>query len=250
MFKDIKYRKIYSIDMFIPNSSNYDMALGKVPKDGNFGGIYATTGLGVIDSDIDYLKYVFGSDFELAAGSLDGLYTSTKIIITDYFADSILYIDKITKKQLQSKDSNDPYQKLFNRVFNGRYEIGAIIKTNYKAQYSYLLDSLKKTSTDPNNASAISNEVKSSQIIKTFFDDIYGRLGYGYTLNPNFYEDYISFKGFAMTNNSYVLDENLEEVDKLNDGGTLSANDTLNPGECKINKNLYLISCISRPANT
>ncbi|MCR5564792.1 MAG: ABC transporter ATP-binding protein, partial [Gammaproteobacteria bacterium] len=239
MFKDIKYRKVYSIDMYIPNSTNYNMAIGRVTKDNAFGGFYAQTGLGVVDSDMDYLKFVFGENFELAAGSLDGLESSTKLIITDYFADSILYIDKNTKKSLQSKDSNDPYQKLFNRVFNGRYEIGAIIKTNYKAQYSYLLDSIKKKSKDPNNAGAIANEVSSSQTLKSFYDDVLSRLAYGYTLNPNFYNDYINFKDFAMLNNCYILDERYEDISKSDDGADLRADDTLNPGEIKMNKALY-----------
>ena len=239
MFKDIKYKNIYSVDMFIPNSKNNDMTIGRITKDNSFGGFYALTGLGVIDSDISYLKFVFGDDFKLAAGSLEGLESSTKIIVTDYFADSILYIDKTTKKNLQSKDPNDPYQKLFNRVFNGRYEIGAIIKTNYKTQYSYILDSLKKSSSDPNNAGAIANEVNSSQVLKSFFDDVFSRLAYGYTLNPNFYNDYISFRDFGMLNNCSLLDENLEEITKLSDGADLRSDNNLNPGEIKMNKASY-----------
>ena len=174
---------IYSVSLPI-----YDYLLdgAQTFKDLTYKNVYGQSALGVIGCDSDYLKHVFGDDFEVVAGSLYGLEESTDIIVPDYFADGMIYGDP----KLTSSDPNDPYQKILGVEHFGRYTIGAIIKTNYREKYDVFLKAIQRMAKEPHNASEIQKQMVSSQLFIDFQDDANSYLNFGYSINPNFLNQY------------------------------------------------------------
>lgn len=152
----------------------------------NYNQVYAQSTLGVIGCDIEYIKHVFGKDFELLAGSLFGLEESIELIITDYIADGMIY----GNPSLESDDPNDPYQKLMGITHFDRYKIAAIIKTNYKEKYGVFLDALDRIKREPHNTFEIQTEMTSSELFIDLQDDANSYLNFAYSINPNFLVDY------------------------------------------------------------
>lgn len=194
-FKDAGYKgniyKVYntSVAMGFPNLNNES---GRTSTNSElYSGIYSYTGLGTVVCDYDYLEYLYG-DLKVLAGSLYDLENNSKLIVTDYFADSLLYVDKkINFNQFISEDLNDPYQKITNEFIYSRYKIGAIIETGYKERYKGLFESFKRLEDEPQNAHEIREEIANSLIFLQFYDELNSSLNFTYSVNKNFYEDYI-----------------------------------------------------------
>ena len=106
------------------------------------------------------------------------------VIITDYVADAILlrpnYIDKNYAHLIQwgYAFSSGWTQDVF--IING------IIKTDYKEKHGALLDKMEK------NPSLSATELYEDSDFQAFLQDVYERLGYSYTTNTHFLEEYIA----------------------------------------------------------
>ena len=180
------------IENYYPDA---ELSLNEVKYDS----VYPVAGLGTVVCDNDYLKYLFGENYTLAAGSIYGLEESYKIIVPDYFADAYLFYNP----KATSSDPNDPYQNIVNVKLKSRYTIGAIIKTDYKEKYKVFLDAIEKAQKEPQNAYEITKAIAESDSFQRFSDDINSRLNFGYSLNPNYREAYLKSIDHCYFNNSF-----------------------------------------------
>lgn len=217
-FKDGGYTgniyKIYNTPT-ITNPYNLSNEAGNITGLGKlYSGIYSRTGLGTVVCDYDYLKQLFG-ELDVVAGSLYNLENDDALIVTDYFADSLLYMDKMMLTNTYvSEDPHDPYQKIVNVNLFNRYKIGAVINTGYKERYERLFTYMNRVEREPQNARKIQEEIRKSQIFTTFYDELNSVLNYTYSVNPNFQEDYIRKNNTAM----WVRNANIsyqEDVDPV-----------------------------------
>ena len=199
--KELKYSgnvfPIYNIALSF-NGSTYLDYIPERYKD--YSVFYAFSGSGVVQCDKNYLTKLFGENFELAAGSLYGLEESTELIFTDYMADSLLTFSP----KFISKNKNDPYENILHKRIFDRYEIGAIVKTNYKENFSELYALLLKMQKGFISWNDFMHYMTTSNTFQKFEDDCNCRLNLGYTLNPNFMEDYAKTKNIAYFGNSFL----------------------------------------------
>ena len=141
--------------------------------------LYATEGLGVLIADEEYLHKYFG-DFKVLSGALDA--APYGIIITDYFADSLLYYDHDLIKA-----GADPYAEIVskNRIHN-RFKVNAVIETGYKQTYADLFEGYKEILKDGIVTATERNELTGSDAYMKFLEDAQSRLNIAYTINPDF----------------------------------------------------------------
>ena len=153
-------------------------------------GIYTYTSLGTIICDEEYLEHVFG-ELKFVRGSLEDTLNTSKLIVTDYFADSIIvYNSTIMDFGLLSTNPEDPYETIMSGVILNRYQIGAIIDTGYKERYKDLIDKYNKTYEEPQNKGEILREIFMSEESRKMYEEFNNTLNFTYSLNQNFYEDY------------------------------------------------------------
>ena len=69
--------------------------------------------------------------------------------------------------------------------------INGVIETGYKGTYGDLFEQLSK------NSDMNINVLRDNPSFQAFFHDIYDRLGYSYTLNPNFTEEYLASESWS-----------------------------------------------------
>ena len=200
--KEAKYSgnayKIYNTSIPCSIFALYEMVQVVPDSSDNF---YWESGLGVVQCDMELLNKLFGSDFELAGGSLYGLNESGKIIIPDYLADSLLYYNP----KFASKDENDPYANIINEPdINGRFTVGAVIKTDYKQRHKAIYDIHQKVEKGLITKTDGKKLVESSRSYQVLQDDILSRLNYGYSINPNFFEAFTKTKNHAYPGISFI----------------------------------------------
>ena len=102
------------------------------------------------------------------------------VYITDYLADSIIAL---------SPYRGTTYEEILGEHFKTGWTIGTnringIIDTGYKDRYAELFEKIK------NGAFSSSTALYEDEQFRQFTNEIYEKLGYGYSLNPNFAEDY------------------------------------------------------------
>lgn len=190
--------KIYNTPV-ITMPHNLNNEIGKITSYGGlYSGIYSRTGLGTVVCDYNYLNYLFG-DLDVVAGSLYNLENTSSLIVTDYFADCLLYMDSATNShKFVSEDPRDPYQKIVNVRLYDRYKIAAVINTGYKVKYEKLFSYMDRIKREPQNSRKIEEEIRNSQIFINFYDDLNSMLNYTYSVNPNFQECFITENNTAM----------------------------------------------------
>ena len=215
----------------------------------NYSYVYGQSTLGVVGCDANYLKHTFGDDFEVVAGSLFGLESSTDLIVPDYVVDGIIRANSAYK----SDDPNDPYQKVVHELMFLRYRVGAVIKTNYKEKYKIFLDALDRMLKEPHHAHEIQKQMVSSQLFVEFQDDANSYLNFAYSINPNFLDDYRKDYAFmAFLNNAVFSDEEDPRISNnsfylpMGSGNNVArfykaygTPTTLEGNECLINVSLY-----------
>ena len=160
---------------------------------------YLQAGLGTVVCNEQYISHVFGQNFEVLAGSLTGLKDSTKIIVSDYFADSLLYY----RADLRSDEADNPYKNIIDVETNARFNLGAIIKTNYKEKFKKYYDLIEYGTEHPEEMAQMRRIISTDEDFQIFEDDCISYLGFGYSLNPNFIEDYKDTIGAAFVGNSF-----------------------------------------------
>ena len=244
-FIDAGYNgKIYSVynTPVITNNVNLNNEAGKVSKHSAlYKNCYSQTALGTVVCDYEYLRYLFG-DIKVLAGSLYGLETNSKLIVPDYIADSILLWDRMSEtNKYVSLDRNDPYQKITNKILWSRYQIGAIIETGYKERYADLFEKLDRIQKEPQNSREIATELYQSREFTKFYDELNSSLNFTYSVNPNFYEAYITethnlaiwFRNCTITYDSDKVAVN------YNSNAYCYANDSLQENTMIMNVDLY-----------
>ena len=158
----------------------------------NFSELYILENYGLLLCDTDYLLRVYGKDGEipLTAGSLDYA-NQTGLLITDYFADSIIYHEAM----------NESFRYLTHESLIGTFVpagvnsagyICGIIDTEYEETYKPVFDSyneIKKSEKEFTQKEIEELVFKSPECI-AFIDDVKMHLGVAYSLNPNYVQDF------------------------------------------------------------
>lgn len=179
--------------------------------------VYTYSALGTVVCDYEYLEYLFG-DVKVIKGSIEDTYNNSKLIVTDYFADSLLAIDRMTNRhQFTSDDVNDPYKNLFNRQVWERYIIGAIIDTGYKERYSSIMKEAQRLEEEPHNKEEIAREILKNKDNQKFYEELSSSLNFTYSLNENFLEDYLTeVNSLAVwVKNAFIEYEGVSEREKI-----------------------------------
>jgi len=221
----------------IPITKNYDSTcFGKPSKYGITGGFYLTNnGLGVLGCSQEYLTNLYGENGELnvLSGSLSA--DDGGIIITDYFADSILNVNK----NLISSTS-DKYELLTSAkdLITRRYKISAVIDTNYLERYAWIIEKFKQAQTYPLQVNKYLDEIKNNELTYQFIEEVNNFLAIAYTFNEDFIEQTLSdprkycnihyFENIEITstNNDVLLNNNT--LYQCVDGIDLTKNKTFN----------------------
>ena len=171
---------------------------------------YAQTGLGVVNCKKEYLNIAFGNEYELLAGSLEGLDASSDLIFTDYMADSFLYY----QPSMIGDDPAEPYSKILGTDLMDRYRIGAIIKTNYKEAFKDFVDYVKQYKEGELTWGECAHKISTSSDFQRFEDEVNSRLNLAYSFNPNFINDYYSYRKLAYLGYSFISLNNNDSPDK------------------------------------
>lgn len=165
----------YSIP--ITNASNM---IGK--KENTFqNNIYIQQTLATLIVDEEFLESKFG---EVKFCAKRNTFHPQGVIITDYIADAIL----LTQKDYLLKDYK--YLVQYGYTINGWKDdvfiINGIIETGYKETYADLFKQLS------NNPQINLNDLNGNAEAQSFLNDVYDRLGYSYSLNPDFLTEYLA----------------------------------------------------------
>jgi hypothetical protein len=185
-FYDAGYKgKIYKGVTYTMPVTQSNILRGQKPQ--LFGStMYITQTLATLIVDEDFLERKFG-DVKYCARRSE--FHPQGVIITDYIADAILTLNS----SYRGKDYNHLIKYGFTLSTWGSdvFLINGIIETGYKDTYKDLIEEFSKSKN-----SNISN-LRTDPAFQSFFNDVYDRLGYSYTLNPNFTEEYLESESWS-----------------------------------------------------
>ena len=194
-FKNEDTYKLYSQTIWTDNKrgSSWDN-ISRMTDKTNLEMLYAHENYGLLLCDKDYLIDMFGENGELVllAGDLESSYTGSGILITDYFADSIIQHDIVEKNNVYTS-----YDKIVNgEAFcpagqNVACRISGIIKTNYKEKHKAIFDKYEEM-TGPNapEEATFDSYIAGDSNYVRFADDVVLNLGIAYSLNPNYIDSF------------------------------------------------------------
>lgn len=196
---------------------------------------YTRVTIGTLVCDLDFLINEYGENGELKVLAGEISTDTSKLIITDYVADSYLYF---TSKKYKS----------YSDVLAGENKIGAIIDTGYKSRYAGIIERYNVTKDD--QLDALYNELTGTKLYQEFQNEFVYTLGVTYSINPNFKEDYLdSFASTSFNINRISFVKDGQEYPKgkatscgvaKNDYETVSSGyTTVNNGEIKLPFNTY-----------
>lgn len=143
-------------------------------------GVAATESLGTVVVDEGFLEEKLGKlEFLIRVRNEDPL----GVYITDYLADAIL----ATNSRYKGKSYTDLMGEYVpDETGAGRIYINGIIKTDYEARYQELIDRI--TVEKETDLATLYND----EAFQKLSSELYTFLGYTYTFNPNYMEDYLS----------------------------------------------------------
>ena len=181
-FKDTGYAgNIYPVTNYTVPITTSSIYSGLV-KTHLSGSMFVTESLGTLIVDEEYLKEKYGELTYLAKlEEFDPL----GVIITDYLADAILTLNAKYKK-LSYEDLLGDYTT--NGYTVTKMIINGIIDTGYKTKHANLIERYKKGELKKITELIINQDKE----FLDFHSDLFSKLGYSYSINPNFMED---FKG-------------------------------------------------------
>ena len=150
----------------------------------NFADFYIHETYGLLICDEFYLANTFGSNQEipLLAGSLEDAKNGSGVLITDYFADSILF-HEVKNGLYRYADYNSIIGVFSSDGFFPCGYICGIIDTDYTEKYSA---SYEKFQSLIDSGMKIKDIVKEDEIFVHFIDEVKTTLGISYSLNPNY----------------------------------------------------------------
>ena len=211
---DKKSYPLYDQTIWLNNkhNSSFDNK-GRMSDGKNMEKLYIHESYGLLLCDDEYLIDVFGKDGEvpLLAGTIDGA-RGSGVLITDYFADSIIYHETATKSVRYL--TYDSIIGVFNPVgSNTACRIVGIIDTDYEQRYEHIFDKFNEAS-DKGDVD-ISKLVSSDPTYIRFADDIKINLGVAYSLNPDFIQSFtLSETSLVKCNGLYFSAGDKEETYK------------------------------------
>ena len=144
--------------------------------------IYVTQTIATLIVDNDFLESKFG---EVKYCARRSEFHPQGVIITDYIADAILLL---TNGSHKGKDYEYLVKYGYTAPAWGQdgFIINGIIETGYKDTYKDLFEQVSK------DKKLSISDLKKDPAFQSFFNDVYDRLGYSYTLNQNFTEEYLA----------------------------------------------------------
>ena len=154
--------------------------------------LYAHENYGLLLCDEDYLVDMFGVNGELVllAGELESSRTGSGILITDYFADSII------QHELAEKNTRYLTYESIIGVFcpagqNTACRISGIIKTNYKEKHKAIFAKYEElTGPGASETATFDSYIAADSNYIRFADDVVLNLGIAYSLNPNYIDSF------------------------------------------------------------
>ena len=206
-FYDAGYKgKIYPVYNVTVTIAEYKAFSGiSVPTIGTNRGLMTET-FGTIVVDEEFLQNKFGElNFcaKLKNPHPAGVY------ITDYVADSIIG---------SSPQNGTTYEELLGEHYKYGWTIptniiNGIIETGYKERYSELLDKIKNKEFENSNA------LYEDEEFGKFTSEIYEKLGYSYSLNPDFEDEYkewsekkVLFRQNLVINDTFEMKNNTDFI--------------------------------------
>ena len=194
---------LYNAALIANNALDYDLeSYRNVVEAYIYANFYAREGLGVLCCTRQYLESIYANDsgeLEVLSGEIDD--KSMGIIITDYFADSILYFSVGKYNPL----GLDPYADITSaESVCDRYKVAAVINTHYKERYADVIDAYRENNlTGPDSPTDLLNE---------FFLELNSSLNVAYTFNKDYLATMLrheaGFKGFShLTNPTWTLED-------------------------------------------
>ena len=228
-FKDEDTYKLYSQTIWLDSAraSSWDN-ISRMADKTNLETLYAHENYGLLLCDDEYLVDMFGKDEELVvlAGELESSRTGSGIIITDYFADSII------KHELAAGNKKYLNYESIIGVFcpagqNVACRIAAIIDTNYEEKHKVIFDKYDELSKSGiEGADAFDSFVARDPSYIKFADDVVLNLAVAYSLNPNYIDAFtLDETSVVRCNGLYFLaGKNIES------GKTLTCMSTLTYG--------------------
>ena len=174
-----------------PAGSSWDVGIF-FSESTNFSELFIYENYGLMLCDVDYLKHVYGKNNELplTAGGLDYSY-QTGLLITDYFADAILYHEAANHSFRYTS-----HQSLIGTYvpagLNSAGYICGIIDTDYEQTYKPVFDKYHeiKNSEKEYTQKELEEIVFKSPECIAFIDDVKLHLGVAYCLNPNYVQEF------------------------------------------------------------
>lgn len=237
--------KLYNMAVVNGGALYSGMLKGEMKRqDKLYGSIYADEALGVLVTNEDYLKKQFG-EIEVLAGALDA--EPYGVIITDYFADSMLKADPtlVTADAYGALLGKDKSQYTF------KYYINAVIKTDYKKKHAKLFEMYNDLFKDGLLSEKDKTTLATSDEYAAFLTDAQTRLNIAYSINENYIEATRQTPQEAR-NIAYIFNANIFEggtngallMDSFNGSATLAGskeNGTpkLEKGEAYLSRNFY-----------
>lgn len=154
----------------------------------NFSDLYIHESYGLLLCDREYLTELYGNggDLTLLAGNLEDATTKSGVLITDYFADSIIY-HEVKGGSYRHTD----YESIIGIYSASGFMPGAnicgIIDTDYMEKYGDAIERFGEL--DPEDID-FKDLISTDEIYATFIDDVKTNLGIAYSLNPNYIDSF------------------------------------------------------------
>ena len=197
--------KIYNMSLPLSGTQFSEVTLS---TSNSYDKFYADVGLGVVVCNEQYVRHLFGQECEILEGSFEGLEETTEIVVSDYFADSLLH----HRADLRSDDENYPYKNIVGVSLNARFIIGAIVKTNYKEKFKKYYDMFQYAQEHPEELGNIKRQISIDEEFQIFEDDCNSYLAFTYSLNPNFAQVYNDKSGQSFVGNSFWTTKENPEI--------------------------------------
>ncbi len=157
----------------------------------NYKFFYAKSGLGVMQTTEEYLASLYGKDGKLTVLSGQLGEDGVGVIVTDYFADSILEANpkmRVSDEEIES--GVDKYKNVTTgQMLFSRYRVRAVIETGYTERYADLIERFQRGE---------SIDTKDKALVD-LYEELDGSLNLGYSFNPDFGEEFVkdTSLGFA-----------------------------------------------------
>lgn len=219
-----------------PRSNSWD-SISRLSDQTNMEALYIHENYGLLLCDEKYLSDMFGinGEIKLLAGDLEDARTGSGILITDYFAESILYHEKLA--ELGRYETYEDIVTVNGGIFvpggsNSACRIVGIIDTDYEEKYKSLFKKHENlVSKGAEGEKQLQKMISGDPAYIKFADDVVMNLGVAYSLNPNYIDSFtldettlVRCNGlfFVSASGSVVSGKSLSYMTTLTEGVTHS----------------------------